>query len=754
MANSHEPSGSPDIDRDSNRTTPEEVAARPRGWLFRNGLYVLLPIMAIWILSERYDLDLTWWMRVGIAALGLGLVIFIHELGHFLVAKWCDVHVEVFSIGFGPPLPGCCFKRGETTYMIALFPLGGYVKMVGEGADNDESDTDPRSFKNKSVWQRMAIISAGVTMNIVLALCCFIFVFRTHGDEQKPSVVNLVDAGSPAWKKGMRTGDVVYWVENKGPIPSFEDQLTPTVMNSTEGEAIRFVFGPPNATEKDLVDTRIVPKREDNDLKPAIGIGPPRQLRLVSLETKKGHSLPVAFYSAAARAEPPFEFDDEIVGMTDPENPTQVTVLREDPLNPEHRDYFEFQRRMVRLAGSDVTLQVKRHGSGEIVSIRVPGAFNSTSGMRMRMGRIAAIRDDSPAAKAGVRPDDIIEQVEVRNGSDTIIWSNNKGNVKGATYRDLDPARLPFEIEEWAEKRSDGANKEIVLTVLRKNPPPDHTEQNSVRLTLTWDGKWWANDEAPMGVRSPLSIPGLGLAYRIETRIADVVPGSAADKAGVQKDDVVKAVRFYSGGKKPEDEPKPDSKWHDIEADTWAHVHYMLQGSEVKKINVRIERGNTDVTLNPIEDKTWPTSELGLLLIPDTRLHRADSIGEAIGMGVTKTQNFIMQIYGNLRGIITGRISHKLMGGPIMIGTAAFHFASEIHRFIVFIGIISVNLAVVNFLPIPVLDGGHMMFLIYEKLRGKPAPETVRVAATMAGLAALLLLMGFVIYLDVSRLIF
>src|SRR5438046_1812516 len=92
------------------------------------------------------------------AGLGLGMVIFIHELGHFLVAKWCDVHVQTFSIGFGPALPGCSFQRGETTYKIALFPLGGYVKMVGEGAESEEDDDNPRSFKNKSVWQRMAII--------------------------------------------------------------------------------------------------------------------------------------------------------------------------------------------------------------------------------------------------------------------------------------------------------------------------------------------------------------------------------------------------------------------------------------------------------------------------------------------------------------------------------------------------------------------------------------------------------------------
>src|SRR5262245_13181527 len=142
-------------------------------------------------------------------ALGLGLVIFIHELGHFLVAKWCDVHVETFSIGFGPPLPGCQFKRGETTYMIAVVPLGGYVKMVGENPEQEDEESDPRSFKNKKVWQRMLIISAGVFMNIVLGCICFMIAYL-HGVEEQPGTIGVVDAGSPAWMKPMKSGDVIY----------------------------------------------------------------------------------------------------------------------------------------------------------------------------------------------------------------------------------------------------------------------------------------------------------------------------------------------------------------------------------------------------------------------------------------------------------------------------------------------------------------------------------------------------------------
>src|SRR5207253_2267890 len=118
-----------------------------------NGLtLLLLGVVFVWLYQSLGGEGM--WSLVK-AALGLGFVVFVHELGHFLVAKWCDVHVETFSIGFGPAIPGCSVQRGETLYKIGLFPLGGYVKMVGEGAENDEEDDDPRSFKNKTVGQRM-----------------------------------------------------------------------------------------------------------------------------------------------------------------------------------------------------------------------------------------------------------------------------------------------------------------------------------------------------------------------------------------------------------------------------------------------------------------------------------------------------------------------------------------------------------------------------------------------------------------------
>src|SRR6516225_603497 len=175
-----------DAGRMENQGEPVPAGAGPG--IVRGGMYlVFLAVLATYLVS-RFGLSTIF--AVAVTVFGLGLVVFIHELGHFLVAKWCDVHVETFSIGFGPSLPGCSFRWGETMYMIGVVPLGGYVKMVGEG-DGEEGDEDPRSFKNKPVWQRMAIISAGVTMNLILAFACFVFVFKTHGDEQAPGVVGL-----------------------------------------------------------------------------------------------------------------------------------------------------------------------------------------------------------------------------------------------------------------------------------------------------------------------------------------------------------------------------------------------------------------------------------------------------------------------------------------------------------------------------------------------------------------------------------
>src|SRR5881394_421798 len=101
------------------------------------------------------------------ALIVLGIIVVIHELGHFLVAKFFKIRVDTFSIGFGPRLVG--FRRGETDYRISAFPLGGYVRMAGE-SPTDSNTGAPHEFLSKPKWQRFLVAAAGPAMNVVLAV--------------------------------------------------------------------------------------------------------------------------------------------------------------------------------------------------------------------------------------------------------------------------------------------------------------------------------------------------------------------------------------------------------------------------------------------------------------------------------------------------------------------------------------------------------------------------------------------------------
>lgn len=150
----------------------------------------------------------------------LGILIFVHELGHFLVARWCNVRVEVFSLGFGKKI--LQFKRGDTTYAISLIPLGGYVKMFGEQNGDKVSEEDKAvSFTHKSVYQRIAIVLAGPLMNFFFAILVF-FVVSLIGEDARKSVIGDVPKESAAYVAGFRSGDTITAI-NKKNISTWDD---------------------------------------------------------------------------------------------------------------------------------------------------------------------------------------------------------------------------------------------------------------------------------------------------------------------------------------------------------------------------------------------------------------------------------------------------------------------------------------------------------------------------------------------------
>jgi regulator of sigma E protease len=153
----------------------------------------------------------------------IGVMINIHELGHFWAARYFDVKVEAFSFGFGTRLFG--FRRGETDYRFSLIPLGGYVKMAGELA-TDENIDDPRGFLRKPRWQRLIIAFAGPFMNIVLAIGVltglYMVKFQRVSDADLQPIIGHVVADSPAAKAGIQAGDRIVRIENTE-NPTWED---------------------------------------------------------------------------------------------------------------------------------------------------------------------------------------------------------------------------------------------------------------------------------------------------------------------------------------------------------------------------------------------------------------------------------------------------------------------------------------------------------------------------------------------------
>lgn len=150
----------------------------------------------------------------------LGVLIFIHELGHFLVARWCGVRVEVFSLGFGKKI--LKYKKGDTTYALSIIPLGGYVKMFGEQPGDHISEEDKKySFTHKNVWQRIAVVLAGPLMNFFFAIFIF-FSVAMIGEDAKTPVLGDVPVKSAAYNAGFRSGDRLVSVNNK-PINTWED---------------------------------------------------------------------------------------------------------------------------------------------------------------------------------------------------------------------------------------------------------------------------------------------------------------------------------------------------------------------------------------------------------------------------------------------------------------------------------------------------------------------------------------------------
>ena len=659
---------------------------------------------------------------------GLGFVIFVHELGHFLVAKACGVKCEKFFLGFDiGGLKLASFKWGETEYGIGALPLGGYVKMLGqddnpaaaaaeaqraraegghaaqvlgsgdlppEPTSDPHPAWDPRSYPAQSVPKRMAIISAGVIMNVIFAVLMASLAYGL-GVKELTCAVSSVRTGGAAWRAGMRTGDEITAIAGRQD-PIFSD-LRHGVTVGDVAKGIDFtVYRPADQTSRTLV------LKPDTDLgAPTIGVTSPFSLTLPA-------DISAGLPGAAARAEPPLVGGDTIRSVDG------VTV----------ETYAELISELSRKRDQPVTLSVERKPAGkagaaaaEMLAVVLPPQPRRTTGMIMTAGPVKAVQEGSPAAVAEIQPGDRILAIDGEPAGDPLSLDDRLALLAGTTVR----LTLAHDGE---------ADREVTV----------------VPREVTW------RDDETTGLACPQSIPTLGLALVVDAVVAEVTADSPAAAAGIRPGDQIEEANFIES--EADDEPAQDGIPLADEAN-WPAVAAMLQRlPEEVRLQVRITPAvgeSRDLTLTPGLAENSFVIDRGLVFEPVYRMVKAGSIAGAVRRGVRKAGEDLSLVYSFLGKLTSNAISPRLLGGPIEIAKQAGKSAEEgFGRLLLFLTMLSANLAVVNFLPIPVLDGGHMVFLLYELVRGKPPSENVVAGLSYLGLALILTLMMFVFGLDLG----
>ena len=653
------------------------------------------------ILAFDMSVLLTKALHILYVALGLGLVIFFHELGHFAVAKWCGVFVERFSIGFGPIL--CSFKKGDTEYALSLIPFGGYVKMLGQDdmdpsqLTTEEIAQDPRAYSSKNVPQRMGIISAGVIMNVITGMLFFGLAFR-FGVESSPAQVGHAVVGKPAWEKGIRSGDTFTRINGRD-TKSFQDILRGTTLSRGDIEIEGY--------HSDGETFKVTIEPDSSGLRRMIGVSDARSLKIAEVGTEiKTTVVPGSPAEAVKDA-----FRENSV----------IATIDGMPV----KSHAHLQTLLARHRSEVINLEIQQGDELRRVLLK-PARFREV-GLWMDIEQISAVQENSPAAKAGLKVGDKITSV---NGVDV--------------GKDINPLHLAEHLEMFA-------GEEVEIRVKRTVEGSPELEEVTVKLTPDDTPAWI---EYPFSDGTPLGIPSIGVAYHLTSNVLKVVPDSPAAKAGVPEGGVLESVVIETENeilKKISPESSTELKFVDTTKKSMAYAFWQLQEVPDAKVTLKFQGDDKTYTLVPVPTKEeWYISQRGIFLQPQSQTLIAATWGDAFRMGIHQTQNTGFDIYLTLRNLLSGDLSPKNLSGPVGIAKVAYAVSKQgIQQLLMFLGFLSINLAILNFLPIPVLDGGHMVFLIWEGVTRRKPSEKVLIAASYVGMAFVLGLMVFVIYLDI-----
>ena len=564
----------------------------------------------------------------------------------------------------------------------------------------EEIALDPKSYSAKTVPQRMGIISAGVIMNVITGLIFFAIAFK-FGVETAPATVGEVLISRPAWQRGLQTGDTVTRINDRT-IETFSDILRGTTLSRGD---IR--LGGVHGDGKTF-EVTIAPNSEGK--RRLIGVAP-------------AHSLNVMAYGKESKwtvlpGSPAAAFGDTF------SDKSTISAVNGEPV----KTYAELQNLFAQKRSETLTLTVQKDGAASDVELK-PAKFREI-GIWLDLEPVSAIQDGSPAANAGIRVGDRITSV---NGEDV--------------GQQINPLHLSDYIENLA-------GEEVVIGVERiveGSPKPQ-----DVTIKLIPDPtrpSWTELVNAQHHPDLPLAIPSIGVAYHLTSNILKVIEGSPAHAAKLPNTAAIKSMKLETsdpGFKEVMGKSTYEISFSPDTGKNMAYAYRLLQQMPDAKITLTLqgEKGGTFTVASVESTHEWYIPNRGILFAPASLNMKAADWASAFPLAFTHTRNTAVDIYLTLRNLISRDLSPQNLQGPIGIAKVAYAVADDIPRLMLFLGFLSINLAVLNFLPIPVLDCGHMVFLIWEGVTRRKPSERVLTAALYVGLTFIVLLMGFVLFLD------
>jgi len=606
-----------------------------------------------------------------IAVLGIGMVVFVHEFGHFIVAKRSGVRVEIFSLGFGPRLFGKV--HGDTDYRLSLIPIGGYVKMAGDNL-GDQLEGDSGELPSKSVGQRFAIFSAGVGMNLLFALLVLPIVL-TAGVLFNSTVIGGVTPGSPAWQAGLLSGDEVLRVGGH-PVYDFNNIIAEVAVGNAEGVTLEIL----RTLSDDSTQTLRVELRPEYDETVGYRVcGLQPSIRLEAME--RG----AAATAGMRRDDRTLLLDGKrILALSDYEpflHEKEPRVILAEVEGPDG------SRRTVAIQTEIVSAEGSESQAPRLVGIRP--LFN----------RVKRVRGSAEHADIIRNGDELLELVAVSPGSVppvSILRIRGHEDLRLALEKAAStPERLSFRVR----RREQGNDETLIVPIPARLDPG------------------FADD--------------ISLGSDPDSTTVQPLAGYPAEAAGLPNDATILRVNGT-----------PVSTWKMIQEEIQSsedevYVLYSHEGvhSEIRVIP-RIERHSLSLGLLPVIAK-----------VP-----RSFPIVEAIKVGTRYAVYMLKHVYLTLKSIFRRDVSPRNLSGIITIAYVSRSLAeSGVASLLFFLAVLSLNLAFVNLLPIPILDGGHLLFLIVEKIKGSPVSDRVVSYSQLVGFVMVIALLLYVTYNDLLR---